>query len=586
MLLKLFRNLTKQERGLAVLALAFIVAQVWLDLKSPEYMAEITRLVQVEGSTMPQILTAGGKMLSCSLGSLLASVATAVCAARIATGFSGTMRAKLFGKVQSFSMEEIGRFSTPSLITRSTNDVMQIQTLIVLGLQMLIKAPITAVWAITKIAGKRWEWTAATAVSIVVLLAVVAVCLVIATPRFRRMQRLTDDLNRVSRENLSGLSVVRAYNAEGYQQNRFDTVNDTLTNNQLVGYRTMVFLMPTIQATMSGLSLAIYWIGAVLINSSAMADKISLFSDMMVFSQYAIQVVMAFMMLVMIFMILPRAQVAADRINEVLETDATIKDGTREEGEPGRVGEIEFRDVTFRYPDAEGSMLRHVSFTAHRGETVAFIGSTGSGKSTVINLIPRFYDATWGKVLVDGVDVRDYSVRALRNKIGYVSQKATLFGGTVSTNVAYGDNGRGPVGEEDVADAIETAQASEFVEKMEGAYHARVAQGGANLSGGQRQRLSIARAVARKPEILIFDDSFSALDYKTDRVLRDALEREFANTTRIIVAQRIGTIRDADRIVVLDEGRVVGQGTHEELMHDCETYRQIALSQLSEEELM
>ena len=317
-----------------------------------------------------------------------------------------------------------------------------------------------------------------------------------------------------------------------------------------------------------------------------MADKISLFSDMMVFSQYAIQVVMAFMMLVMIFMILPRAQVAADRINEVLETDATIKDGTREEGEPGRVGEIEFRDVTFRYPDAEGSMLRHVSFTAHRGETVAFIGSTGSGKSTVINLIPRFYDATWGKVLVDGVDVRDYSVRALRNKIGYVSQKATLFGGTVSTNVAYGDNGRGPVGEEDVADAIETAQASEFVEKMEGAYHARVAQGGANLSGGQRQRLSIARAVARKPEILIFDDSFSALDYKTDRVLRDALEREFANTTRIIVAQRIGTIRDADRIVVLDEGRVVGQGTHEELMHDCETYRQIALSQLSEEELM
>lgn len=586
MLLKLFRNLTKQERGLAVLALAFIVTQVWLDLKSPEYMAEITRLVQVEGSTMPQILTAGGKMLSCSLGSLLASVATAVCASRIATGFGGTMRAKLFGKVQSFSMEEIGRFSTPSLITRSTNDVMQIQMLIVMGLQMLIKAPITAVWAITKIAGKRWEWTAATAVSIVALLAVVAVCLAVATPRFRRMQRLTDDLNRVSRENLSGLSVVRAYNAEGYQQHRFDTVNDTLTNNQLVGNRTMVFLMPTIQATMSGLSLAIYWIGAVLINSSAMADKISLFSDMMVFSQYAIQVVMAFMMLVMIFMILPRAQVAADRINEVLETDATIKDGTREEGEPGRVGEIEFRDVTFRYPDAEGSMLRHVSFTAHRGETVAFIGSTGSGKSTVINLIPRFYDATWGKVLVDGVDVRDYSVRALRNKIGYVSQKATLFGGTVSTNVAYGDNGRGPVGEEDVADAIETAQASEFVEKMEGAYHARVAQGGANLSGGQRQRLSIARAVARKPEILIFDDSFSALDYKTDRVLRDALEREFANTTRIIVAQRIGTIRDADRIVVLDEGRVVGQGTHEELMHDCETYRQIALSQLSEEELM
>lgn len=586
MLLKLFRNLTKREWGLAAAALAFIVCQVWLDLKSPEYMAEITRLVQVEGSTMPQILAAGGKMLACSLGSLLAAVATAVCSARIAAGFGGTMRTKLFGKVQSFSMEEIGRFSTPSLITRSTNDVMQVQMLIVMGLQMLIKAPITAAWAITKIAGKRWEWTAATAVSIVVLLLVVAVCLAIATPRFRRMQRLTDDLNRASRENLSGLSVIRAYNAEGYQERRFGEVNDTLTNNQLVGYRTMVFLMPTIQATMSGLSLAIYWIGAVLINASAMAGKIALFSDMMVFSQYAIQVVMAFMMLVMIFMILPRAQVAAGRIREVLDTEPSITGGERAEGEPGMRGEVEFRDVTFRYPDAEGSMLRHVSFAAHRGETVALIGSTGSGKSTVINLIPRFYDATWGQVLVDGVDVRDYSVRALRNKIGYVSQKATLFGGTVSTNVAYGDNGRGPVSEADVADAIDTAQAAEFVQKMEGAYHAQVAQGGANLSGGQRQRLSIARAIARKPEILIFDDSFSALDYKTDRVLRDALARECADATRIIVAQRIGTIRDADRIIVLEDGRVVGQGTHAELMRDCETYRQIALSQLSEEELM
>lgn len=582
---KLLRYLRSREWAVAVLALAFIVVQVWLDLKSPEYMAEITRLVQVEGSTMPEILTAGGKMLACSLGSLLAAVATAVCSSFIAAGFGGTMRAKMFHKVQSFSMEEIGRFSTPSLITRSTNDVMQVQMLIVLGLQMLIKAPITAAWAITKIAGKRWEWTAATGVAILVLLAVVGICLLIATPRFRRMQRLTDDLNRVSRENLSGLSVVRAYNAEEYQQHRFDVVNDTLTNNQLVAYRTMVFLMPTIQATMSGLSLAIYWIGAAVINSALMADKISLFSDMMVFSQYAIMVVMAFMMLVMIFMILPRAQVAASRINEVLDTEASIEDGALEQGKPGQAGEIEFRDVTFRYPDAEGSMLRHVSFSAHRGETVALIGSTGSGKSTVINLIPRFYDATWGEVLVDGVNVREYTARALRNKIGYVSQRATLFGGTVSSNIAYGDNGRGPATDSDVEAAVGTAQAAEFVEKMEGAYQAQIAQGGTNLSGGQRQRLSIARAIARKPEILIFDDSFSALDYKTDRVLRDALDLECADTTRIIVAQRIGTIRDADRIVVLEDGRVVGQGTHEELMRDCETYQQIALSQLSEEEL-
>lgn len=582
---KLLRYLRSREWAVAVLALAFIVVQVWLDLKSPEYMAEITRLVQVEGSTMPEILTAGGKMLACSLGSLLAAVATAVCSSFIAAGFGGTIRAKMFHKVQSFSMEEIGRFSTPSLITRSTNDVMQVQMLIVLGLQMLIKAPITAAWAITKIAGKRWEWTAATGVAILVLLAVVGICLLIATPRFRRMQRLTDDLNRVSRENLSGLSVVRAYNAEEYQQHRFDVVNDTLTNNQLVAYRTMVFLMPTIQATMSGLSLAIYWIGAAVINSALMADKISLFSDMMVFSQYAIMVVMAFMMLVMIFMILPRAQVAASRINEVLDTEASIEDGALEQGKPGQAGEIEFRDVTFRYPDAEGSMLRHVSFSAHRGETVALIGSTGSGKSTVINLIPRFYDATWGEVLVDGVNVREYTTRALRNKIGYVSQRATLFGGTVSSNIAYGDNGRGPVTDSDVEAAVGTAQAAEFVEKMEGAYQAQIAQGGTNLSGGQRQRLSIARAIARKPEILIFDDSFSALDYKTDLVLRDALDRECADTTRIIVAQRIGTIRDADRIVVLEDGRVVGQGTHEELMRDCETYQQIALSQLSEEEL-
>ena len=584
-MLKLLRNLTKRECALACVALAFIVCQVWLDLKSPDYMADITRLVQVEGSTMAEILTAGAKMLACSLGSLAAAVVTALCASNIAAHFGGTLREKLFDKVQSFSMAEIGRFSTASLITRSTNDVTQVQMLIVLGLQMLIKAPITAVWACSKIAGKQWEWTAVTAGAVVVLLLIVGVVLMVATPRFRRLQRLTDDVNRVTRENLTGLAVVRAYNAEGYQEEKFEEVNGRLMGNQLTANRAMAFLLPSIQGVMSGLSLAIYWVGAALLNDATMAAKIGLFSDMMVFSQYAIQVVMAFMMLVMIFMILPRAQVAAGRISEVLETEPTIQDGTRIGGEPGQRGEIVFENVGFSYPDAEENMLQGISFTAHRGQTVALIGSTGSGKSTVINLIPRFYDTTEGRVLVDGVDVRSWSRRALRNKIGYVSQRATLFGGSVTSNVAYGDNGAAPATPGDVVDAVDTAQAREFVEKMDGAYDAHVAQGGTNLSGGQRQRLSIARAIARKPEILIFDDSFSALDYKTDRVLRDALDDACRDTTRIIVAQRIGTIRDADQIIVLDEGKIAGKGTHEELMRDCETYRQIALSQLSEEEL-
>lgn len=584
-MLKLLRNLTKRECALACVALAFIVCQVWLDLKSPDYMADITRLVQVEGSTMAEILTAGAKMLACSLGSLAAAVVTALCASNIAAHFGGTLREKLFDKVQSFSMAEIGRFSTASLITRSTNDVTQVQMLIVLGLQMLIKAPITAVWACSKIAGKQWEWTAVTAGAVVVLLLIVGVVLMVATPRFRRLQRLTDDVNRVTRENLTGLAVVRAYNAEGYQEEKFEEVNGRLMGNQLTANRAMAFLLPSIQGVMSGLSLAIYWVGAALLNDATMAAKIGLFSDMMVFSQYAIQVVMAFMMLVMIFMILPRAQVAAGRISEVLETKPMIVDGARADGEPGQRGEIVFENVGFSYPDAEENMLQGISFTAHRGQTVALIGSTGSGKSTVINLIPRFYDTTEGRVLVDGVDVRSWSRRALRNKIGYVSQRATLFGGSVTSNVAYGDNGAAPATPGDVVDAVDTAQAREFVEKMDGAYDAHVAQGGTNLSGGQRQRLSIARAIARKPEILIFDDSFSALDYKTDRVLRDALDDACRDTTRIIVAQRIGTIRDADQIIVLDEGRIAGKGTHEELMRDCETYRQIALSQLSEEEL-
>jgi ATP-binding cassette subfamily B protein len=496
-----------------------------------------------------------------------------------------TLRARLFHKVQSFSMEEIGHFSTASLITRTTNDVGQVQMFIVMGLQMIIKAPIMAVCAIYKIAGKAWQWTFSTAVAVVILLAVVTICVAVSMPKFKKMQQLTDNLNRVTRENLTGLAVVRAYNAEHYQEKKFEDANDELTRTNLFAQRTMSFLMPSIQLIMSGLALAIYWLGAVLINQADMMDRLTLFSDMMVFSQYAIQVVMSFMLLVMIFMILPRAAVSANRINEVLDTEATIQDGIRTEGEPGKKGEITFNHVSFRYPDAEGNILDDISFTAKQGETVAFIGATGCGKSTAVNLIPRFYDATEGEVLVDGVNVKNYTQKALRNKIGYISQKATLFSGTIRSNIAFGDNGQKTPDDGDVKEAVATAQATEFVEKLENTYDGYVAQGGSNLSGGQKQRISIARAIARKPEILVFDDSFSALDYKTDRVLRRRLDESCKNATRIIVAQRIGTIRDADKIIVLDKGKIVGMGRHDELMDGCEVYRQIALSQLSKEEL-
>lgn len=584
-MIKLFKNLRKQEWGLIVLALVFVVAQVWLDLTIPDYMADITRLVQTDGSTMNEILTAGGKMLLCALGSLVSAVLTAICAARIATSFAATIRGKLFSKVQSFSMEEIGHFSTASLITRSTNDVTQTQMLIAMGLQMLVKAPIMAVWAIMKISDKKWQWTFSTAVAVVVLLLIVGVCLMFVTPKFKKIQSLTDDLNRVTRENLTGLSVVRAYNAEKYQEDKFENANEALTGTNLFAQRTLAFMMPGIQIVMSGLTLAIYWIGAVLINDAGMVDKVQIFSDMMVFSQYAIQVVMSFMMLVMIFMILPRASVAANRIQEVLDTKLTIEDGSGVHGDPDKTGEIVFDKVSFRYPDAEEDVLKDISFTAGKGETVALIGATGCGKSTVINLIPRFYDATEGTVSVDGVNVKDYSQKELRNKIGYVSQKATLFTGTIESNVAYGDNGQKNASETDIKKALDIAQASEFVDSLEDGSKAYVAQGGSNFSGGQKQRMSIARAIARKPEILIFDDSFSALDYKTDRVLREALAKSCKDSTRIIVAQRIGTIRDADRIIVLEDGKIAGMGRHEELMRDCEVYRQIALSQLSKEEL-
>lgn len=584
-MLKLFKNLKKAEWTLAAVSGVFIIMQVWLDLTMPEYMAQITSLVQMPGSSMRKILLAGAKMLLCALGSLAASVVTTICAAKIAVTFGGTLREKLFRKVQSFSMEEIGHFSTASLITRSTNDITQIQMLIAMGLQMLVKAPIMAVWAILKIADKQWQWTLSTGIAVLALLVIVGTSMVLVMPKFRKMQILTDDLNRVTRENLTGLRVVRAYNAESYQERKFEQANDALTGTNLFAQRAMSFMMPGIQLVMSGLSLAIYWIGGVLINQAGISDKIQLFSDMMVFSQYAIQVVMAFMMLVMIFMILPRASVSARRILEVLDTEPVILDGTNVESANGISGEVEFQNVSFRYPDAEECVLKNISFTAKKGETVALIGSTGCGKSTVINLIPRFYDVTEGKVVVDGMDVRAYTQRSLRNKIGYVSQKATLFTGTIRSNIAYGENERAGISEDEVKASAVTAQADDFIEKMESGYDAYVAQGGSNLSGGQKQRISIARAIARKPEILIFDDSFSALDYKTDRILRKALDKACKDTTRIIVAQRIGTIRDADKIIVLDNGRIAGMGRHQELMEHCEVYQQIALSQLSKEEL-
>lgn len=585
-MLKLFSNLKKREWIYIVISLVFILAQVWLDLTMPDYMSEITMLVQTPGSAMSDIWIAGGKMLLCAFGSLAASIITSVFAAKIAANFSAVLRSRLFDKVQSFSMEEIGHFSTASLITRSTNDVTQVQMLIVMGLQVLIKAPITAVWAICKIADKSWQWTFSTAVAVVVLLAIVGVCMLLTIPKFKKLQTLTDNLNRITRENLTGLRVVRAYNAEEYQEKKFTDANNELTNTNMFANRTMSFLMPSIQLISNGLSLAIYWIGAALINNAAMMDKATLFSDMVVFSSYAMQVIMSFMMLVMICMILPRTSVSAKRINEVLETEPTIHDGKNINGKNEMVGEVEFRNVSFKYPDADEYVLRDITFTAHKGETVAFIGSTGCGKSTVINLVPRFYDATDGEILVDGINVKEYRQDALRNKIGYVSQKATLFSGTIRSNVAYGDNGQSTAfAVEAVVNSVYTAQAEDFVEKLENGYDGYVAQGGSNLSGGQKQRISIARAICRNPEIFIFDDSFSALDYKTDRKLRNALNKNCQNATKLIVAQRIGTIRDADRIVVLDEGRIVGIGKHNELMKNCAVYQQIAYSQLSKEEL-
>ena len=584
-MLRLLKRLKAAEWLQALVSLVFIVAQVWLDLKLPDYMSEITQLTQTQGSAMADIWIAGGKMLLCALGSVASAVIVGFLAARIAASFSQRVRSQLFSKVDSFSMEEINRFSTDSLITRSTNDITQVQMLITMGLQMMIKAPIMVIWAVTKIAGKGLEWSLATGVAVLIMIAVISVMMTLVLPKFRKMQTLTDNLTRVTRENLTGLRVVRAYNAEPYQEAKFEVANDELTQTQLFTNRGMAIMMPIISTLMSGLTLAIYWIGASLINNAGLMDRLTLFSNMVVFSAYAMQVIMSFMMLVMIFVLWPRASVSAKRINEVLETEPSILDGTRSDGEAGKTGEIEFRNVSFAYPGAADDVLNGISFTARQGEIVAFIGSTGSGKTTLVNLIPRFYDATAGEVLVDGVNVKEYTQDALHNKIGYVPQKAVSFRGSVASNIAYGENGKECPTDNEIQTAMRIAQGADFVEQMKGQYEAEVAQGGSNLSGGQKQRLAIARAVARKPEIYIFDDSFSALDYKTDRALRSALRHETAGVTSLIVAQRIGTILDADQIIVLNDGQIVGKGTHKELLKTCDVYQEIAMSQLSEEEL-
>ncbi|KAF6628250.1 ABC transporter ATP-binding protein [Paenibacillus sp. EKM208P] len=585
-MLKIFKYLKKNEWMLVLCSLAFIVVQVWLDLKLPDYMAEITTKLQTEGTPVSELLIPGSYMLLCAVGSMIASIIVGYFAAKVAAGLAMRLRAMVFDKTLSFSMEEMNNFSTASLITRSTNDVTQIQTVVALGLQVIIKAPILAVWAIVKIADKNWQWTASTGVAVAALILMLSVIVVFALPSFQRIQRLTDNLNRVTREHLIGLRVVRAYNADQYQQEKFEQANVELTNTNLFANRLMTMIGPGMTFIMSGLSVSIYCIGAYLINGAAVPDRITLFSNMVVFSSYAMQVVMAFMMVSMIFILMPRASISAKRIMEVLNTESSIVNGHETTGEESVMGQVEFRNVSFKYPDAEEAVLRNISFTAKRGETVAFIGATGSGKTSVINLIPRFYDVTEGEVLVDGVNVRNYNQHALHNKIGYVPQRAVLFNGTVVSNVSYGDNGRAGASEKLVKEAVGIAQGTEFVEKMDGQYQGRISQGGANVSGGQKQRLSIARAIYRQPEIYIFDDSFSALDYRTDRILRSALKKETGHATTLIVGQRIGTIKDADRIIVLDQGEIVGSGTHEELMTNCSTYQEIAYSQLSKEELI
>lgn len=581
---KLFKNLTKKDLLYVVICITLIVFQVWLELKMPDYMSEITRLVQTEGSKMKDIIEQGVYMLLCAGGSLISAVVVGYFAAQVASSFSANIRLKIFKKIQEFGIQEMKKFQTSSLITRTTNDVNQVEMLIGMGLQVMAKAPIMAVWAIMKILNKGVEWSILTAVCVVVLLITVGILMAIVLPKFSIVQKLIDKINGVTRENLTGIRVIRAFNAEKYQAERFEKVNNELTKTQMFNQRCLSVMFPIMNLVMQNLTLGIYIIGAILINKAGMLDKLKLFSNMVVFSSYGMQVIMSFLMLAVIFMMWPRSEVSAKRINEVLDEEIAIKSGEFK-GKTNEVGTIEFKNVSFKYPDADEYLLKDISFKANKGDTIAFIGSTGSGKSTLINLIPRFYDATDGEVLVDGINVKKYDETALHNKIGYISQKAIMFTGTVKENVSYGNNGKKKPTDEEIKKAIEVAQGNEFVEKMDGKYDAHIARGGTNVSGGQKQRLSIARAIARNPEIYIFDDSFSALDYKTDATLRKELKKYTKDVTSVIVAQRIGTIINADKIIVLDKGHCVGQGTHKELLKKCKVYKEIALSQLSEEEL-
>lgn len=580
---KLIKKLGKKELLYVLISALLIVFQVWLDLKLPDYMNNITTLLQTEGSKVKDLFNPGSKMLLCALGSLVSSIVVGYFVANVASNFSRKIRKEVFTKVEDFSMEEIKKFSTSSLITRTTNDITQVQMLISMGLQLMIKSPVTAVWAICKISGKSYEWSIATGGAVLCLLMLISVVIIFALPRFKRVQKLTDNLNRITMENLKGIRVVRAYNAEKYGKNKFDKANNELTNTHLFIEKIMSIISPWMSLIMSTLTLSIYAIGIYLLNKAALTDKVSIFSNMIVFSSYAMQVVMSFMMLAIVFVMFPRASVSAKRILEVLETDVKIKSGSFKE-DTNIKGEVEFKNVSFKYPDAEEYVLKNISFKASKGETIAFIGRTGCGKSTLINLIPRFYDATEGEILIDGVNVKDYDLEYLHNKLGYIPQKAVMFNGTVKENVAYGSNGK-KFTKEKIERSIKIAQAKDFVSKMDKDIDSHIASGGTNISGGQKQRLAIARAIARDPEIYIFDDSFSALDYKTDYVLRKDLKKYTKDATTFIVAQRIGTIKNADKILVLEEGKCVGIGTHEELLKKCKEYKEIALSQFGKEEL-
>ena len=580
---KMLKNLSWKEWLMIAVSILLIVGQVWLDLKLPDYMNEITTLIQQENREMSKVWIAGGYMLACALGSALLSVVVGFFSARIGSALGLNLRQKVYNQIQSYSKSEMKKFSTSSLITRSTNDITQVQMFIAMGLQVIIKAPVLAVWAIVKILGKSWQWSLITAVAVAVLLITILIVLLLCLPKFKKMQKQTDNINRITRENLMGLKVVKAFNAEKFEEEKFENANEDLTKTHLYVFRRMSIFSPVMSFVMSGVSLAIYWVGAYIINSAVGLEKIGLFSDMVVFMSYSVQIIMAFMMLVMIFIMLPRAIVSARRINEVLSTQSSIQDGVG--AVPTEEGTIEFKNVSFKYPDADEYVLKDITFSVKKGEQVAFIGSTGSGKSTLIDLVPRFYDATEGEVMVDGVNVKDYKLEDLHNLIGYVSQKAVLFSGSVNENIAFGEHKEGKPTEEEIKNAIRQAQAKDFVEKMEGGYDASISQGGKNVSGGQKQRLSIARAFARKAEIFIFDDSFSALDYKTDKILRKTINKELKGTTSLIVAQRIGTIKNADKIIVLDKGNMVGIGKHEDLLKNCPIYKEIALSQLSKEEL-